>query len=948
MSSQILPSSDVSRPKSRAHVPAPALESPQPRSPDLRNDGHHSRRRRPAAAGATDDLLKPAIVVKPYPSNLQSQPRTLNPLMLLPRENLSLSSLDLCNPNGVFPSSRFYESSIKILELEGRLGSNILLARSETNQMVYAVEREKKGLYTLCKLGSWVDVTQFTQYATAVCSQRMQATRPPPMLKNDSFAITTLQSHHEEKKKRLAIEELQSVVRKRPRSQGSLATPDIPSQAPAITRDESSLSSAATPAHNEQDALEPGEPSLPQSRSSVALPAEQPLPSEEAPQPTAEGIFQNIRTQYIDILYHSMGSLAYFAKGPLSRARAAFHLDCDSNLDMSELIEFLKSLVMTTVLIDKKYRETVPDIISKMKMRVEDSDGCETKGKKRKTKKMKLGKDGLYPTEDENIRRWWSAHKPAASAEEDRLMSPEEIKYHISCLRGRETQLQMILILEILALELLRPTTENAEESQLPGMDSGAPSGTAASKNDSEPGPKKRNRHNLPFLLDIHADRLCIWQSTTLDEVKALAESQVVIQGDAGENPARSSSDPLKDFCVDIILPFFSARLPDLCDSVNRKLGGPVIKSPPKPKQQPKSASTKAKPGAPAKRAGSSTKKARGKTIEEVLSKEKMRRSVSRGPDAVALLRSASVAFVPTLKKENSEPVLSAIPKGEPGSLKERPVNVFGRAYSTGAGDMRAKKKAQIEAELQDAISALKRPNRALAAKEITDAAERRASTGSLKRLKRPTRALASAVQVKATPANNRFKDVLGTASLQGDWDDAQLDAEDFDKVPSSASVVPSTVVRKKSTVLFGSAMAATPLMDRLPDTPARISSNPPPLLQFLRSDESAIPQSSPTMARRVAPGGSSHLLSVPDRPMLALPSSPGLGALFETPLKPRSAMGNLHALDETPIKSRLPVPPRSTVQPEASRTASGNVPQPEKERSIYQQLGWDDDDDLI
>jgi DNA replication regulator SLD3 len=186
----------------------------------------------------------------------------------------------------------------------------------------------------------------------------------------------------------------------------------------------------------------------------------------------------------------------------------------------------------------------------------------------------------------------------------------------------------------------------------------------------------------------------------------------------------------------------FSARLPDLCDSINRKLGGPVIKSPPKQKQQSKSASVKSKPGAPAKRAGLSAKKARGKTIEEVLSKEKMRRSVSRGPDAVALLRSASVAFVPTLKKENSEPVLSAIPKGEPASLRERPVNVFSRAYSTGAGDMRAKKKAQIEAELQDAISALKKPNRALAAKEITDAAERRVSTGSLKRMRPKLRSL--------------------------------------------------------------------------------------------------------------------------------------------------------------------------------------------------------------
>jgi DNA replication regulator SLD3 len=69
------------------------------------------------------------------------------------------------------------------------------------------------------------------------------------------------------------------------------------------------------------------------------------------------------------------------------------------------------------------------------------------------------------------------------------------------------------------------------------------------------PTVKKRSKHNFPVLLDVHADRLCIWQSTTLDEVKALAESQVHSQGHATDKSERPNSDPLKDFCVDIILP---------------------------------------------------------------------------------------------------------------------------------------------------------------------------------------------------------------------------------------------------------------------------------------------------------------------------------------------------------------------------------------------------------
>jgi DNA replication regulator SLD3 len=78
----------------------------------------------------------------------------------------------------------------------------------------------------------------------------------------------------------------------------------------------------------------------------------------------------------------------------------------------------------------------------------------------------------------------------------------------------------------------------------------------AASREASqEPSVRKRNRHNLPVLLDVHADRLCIWQSTTLDEVKAVAESQMPTEGHENEEQERANSDPLRDFCVDIIIP---------------------------------------------------------------------------------------------------------------------------------------------------------------------------------------------------------------------------------------------------------------------------------------------------------------------------------------------------------------------------------------------------------
>ncbi|MCV5147916.1 hypothetical protein OFB99_24965, partial [Escherichia coli] len=89
-----------------------------------------------------------------------------------------------------------------------------------------------------------------------------------------------------------------------------------------------------------------------------------------------------------------------------------------------------------------------------------------------------------------------------------------------SALRRRETQLQMIIILEILALEPLNRPVVATEDNELPGLETQETIGGTK----SERNRKKNKTPNLPLLLDMHADRLCIWQSTTLDEVKALTE----------------------------------------------------------------------------------------------------------------------------------------------------------------------------------------------------------------------------------------------------------------------------------------------------------------------------------------------------------------------------------------------------------------------------------------
>ena len=308
-----------------------------------------TKRRRPNdGIVSADELLKPSIIVRvsfcnlitsysralsapivrvltsqAHPPNPMSRPCTLLPLMLVPREHLPLSSLDLAAPKGDLPNSRLFQSQIRILELEGRLGSNILIARSPSSNAgssggfssassIFAIERDEAGLYVLCKLGSWVNIQRLAENATALCQQRMPASAKAAV-STDEHVLATAQDHKDRGKKRLAIAELQSIVRRKPSSQiVTDATPaadvDAPTQTDTTMEAADNLParpSSQTSVHAQ--ASSPKEAALPTPPASdstkVAPPPQIPEPIGA---PTADDIFQNIRHQYSEALYHSM------------------------------------------------------------------------------------------------------------------------------------------------------------------------------------------------------------------------------------------------------------------------------------------------------------------------------------------------------------------------------------------------------------------------------------------------------------------------------------------------------------------------------------------------------------------------------------------------------------------------------------------------------------------
>lgn len=188
----------------------------------------------------------------------------------------------------------------------------------------------------------------------------------------------------------------------------------------------------------------------------------------------------------------------------------------------------------------------------------------------------------------------------------------------------------------------------------------------------------------------------------------------------------------------------FSARLPDRCAIINSKLGGPVVASPPKAKLS-KSLSfsgSASRPGAATKRPVPAKPQ---QSLKRVLTdeRERDRRSVSHGRGrSISLMRSATAPTVPGLKREASEnPSLSSIPAADPQSWKaNRPGVLHSKRFSQREVDLsslapdinsKAKKQLNIEAELKVAISALKKPNRELAGKDIVETAEKRTLSGS-------------------------------------------------------------------------------------------------------------------------------------------------------------------------------------------------------------------------
>lgn len=402
---------------------------------------------------------------------------------------------------------------------------------------------------------------------------------------------------------------------------------------------------------------------------------------------------------YLDMLYKSKTSVAYFAKAHVPRLRAGLTARGDDGKE--RLADFLAGMILSSSTFDKKHKNLWPekakDILPSAALRSPESQDKNTSVKKvrKKRAKVKPDKIGCLVDEEEHFTYWW-LHDDDMPASNETIES--RYKRRSLGLRTREAFLQVIIMLELASLQMSVP---------------GRPGGADATGTEGKSSKSSKSK-DYTMALELLVDKLCIWHSIDNGLL-------VTPDADGKESQPKKAPDQLRNFCVEVIVPFYMSKAPDVASNINKKLGGPVAPSPSKRR----SATT------------TDSSKRLSRTDREPLERVPSERQTHKRRATPSLARSATDSrLVPGLKREPSEISLDSIPlKAEVKAdsrrsslldkmrLRQREVDFDAMSQ---VQESKRKKQAEVENKLKEAISALKKPNRVLAGRELADVAEQR------------------------------------------------------------------------------------------------------------------------------------------------------------------------------------------------------------------------------
>lgn len=848
--------------------------------------------------------FKDVFHIKPCPESPFDEPEGFKPIRVIRRAQLPFTFLEPAQ-NQPHTSNRLFSAFIDILEDQDTGGcrsnasDNVLIARHEAHKTLYAIERVQPRVYTVCKLAWWLkekDVEDLWDPAALELYPSCYGGKEN--MTDDTQWWQQAAVHVEPQRQTRSIRI--SMWRPQPQAQDS--------QLETREREQS---------------LAPGGPET----TSDVVPGTTGI---SFVPPSPQQLLDTLVQQYLDAVYMSKMSLAYFAKGPIARVRNAFTSAEEGAPPTQELVDFLKSMILSHRASEKKYSEKLPEVVKSIPPGSYSDDEAAAGSKPKKSKKkVKLSRSGMYPHEEDIVKRWWNSELTSQELHGEETLD-QRIKRRIGDLRVREALAQMILMLEIIALEAL----SSAKGSANVKIVAPAESETQGESQADAPKKGKKKLEDTKLLLDLLLDKLCIWQS--VDQAGILDfGADPGENGDAMDDAGKpNGNDRLQGFCVEVIIPFYMSRLPEQARAINKKLGGPVHTSPAK------------------RKAARPPPRQQGESREPDL--KKSRRSLARvatDTAAQSVRRSATPSLHRSttdstlfrgIKRETSEVPLAAIPfqrspsaasRQSMSNLKHLTGRQINLSAPSAAAEAKLRQKKRVEDELKEAIATLKKPNRGLAAGSYVEDMERR-GLGSASKSRKPAttvRKVMKDVQVSATPrVTKRTKDMVQSTPRHHHDPFVRDDAP-----PSSSFCIPSSAVRS---VVPGTVQRSVLQRNTAPPAVAETPSRPPPRKTF----------DSPGQCRRAifATPAKRRGASPPAERMRERETSPT--AVFATPVKGNSSSHvGVHpfkaAAPRTPMKADGP---EITETPLRASTPPAKIPEPEP--SIYDALGWNDDDDFL
>lgn len=861
-----------------------------------------SKRKRDSLSGL--GLYTAPLTIRPYPDSPNAKPATFKPIRIISRSQLPLSFLDTAAAEH-YPQNGLFTAQIDVLEQDetvqtlGGYAFRVLIARHETNRVLYAIERVKARVYSICKLVPWLKEEEIPGLWDPVNASVF------PVL----TAISPDEGAGGPWWKHAGVE---TRLAERPDKHARMS----------MVRQTAKLTQIKAEPHQELDHV------TTQSGLVETPPAPEYVPEVPAQTLTPPEQLDLLVQQYLEAVYISKTSLAYLVKGPITRIRNAFTSPDEGAPPTHELVTFLRSMLLSPKTSERKYYEKLPTVIKAMPVgMVSDEEAAAKPSKAKKSKKKtKLSRDGIYPTEEAFIKKWWRSEMPnAENAGQETIEN--RIRRRVGDLRVRETLAQLILMLEIVALESLATYKGPSETGQL--LDESHPQG------DSQNQPKKRKKKldDIALQLDLLLDRLSIWHAT--EEVGFFDfETKAPKQQDNAELNNKNGSDRLHSFCVEVIVPFYMSRLPEQTLAINKKLGGPAIVSSKRKAMRPPLSSKQSGESKEPDKKKSRRSLARVATDNTGKTGRKETPSLTRSATDTALLRQQSI------KRETSEVPLSAIPfKRSPSRARQSMSqlrHLQGREMdltaTSAAAAAKLKHKARVEDDLRDAIATLKKPNRDLAAGSYMAEIEER-GLGSANRSRKqanPVRKVVKDVQVTATPrVGRRTKDMVEQTPIHYHQDPFTRPIP-TEAVPRSDLVIPSSGIRQPALVVPGTIQRSVTARDLAQPGIAETPSKAPTTKLFTsgtaRRTIFATPVKSSARLFEADPHPTSNIFETPVR---AVRSSTPTGNHAMAPV-----------IAATPIKATLSA---EETAPIAFTTPAKQAEEP----SIYDALGWNDDDEF-